>query len=241
MAAVASTSELAMDASLANQLTPQELDMTVGEYIQAQLERQVKELRGHMAENVKSFQAEAFKARQALREVAMQSVEASRNEDMEEEQALPAAGEPLSADLGAHIAAAAAAEEVESFAMVGIRGKHVGRVLKFQTAAGINKWTIGRVEDSNDHSLAGDDEVSSAHAKVVFEAKTKQFKLMDVGSTNGTFATSLVATAVKLKAKKYHTLKVDHLVTFGSTTFKWCYQPDALALAEELRKEAKKK
>ena len=68
------------------------------------LERQVKELRGHMAENVKSFQAEAFKARQALREVAMQSVEASRNEDMEEEQALPAAGEPLSADLGAHIA-----------------------------------------------------------------------------------------------------------------------------------------
>jgi len=231
-----------LDASLADNLTEQELDMTVGEYVQAQLDRRVDELRRHMQDNVASFEAEARKARQALREIAMQSVAASSHEDADDDAAAgggaPAANGVSCADLGAHIAQAAAAEGVEAFALVGIKGAHVGKVLKIQPVAGIAKWTIGRAENKNDHSLAGDDEVSSEHAKIVYETKTKQFKLMDVGSTNGTFASSLVATAVKLKARKYHTLKLDHLVTFGSTTFKWCYYADALNLANELAKDA---
>lgn len=85
----------------------------------------------------------------------------------------------------------------------------------------------------NDFCLHGDDEVSSKHAKLSYNKRSKQFQLMDVGSTNGTFATSQLVKAAKLKKNKNHPLKLGHLVTFGSTTFKWCYHADALALEAE--------
>ena len=60
---------------------------------------------------------------------------------------------------------------------------------------------------------------------------------MDVGSTNGTFASNGLVSAAKLKKKTNHVLKIDHLVTFGNSTFKWCYESDALALAEQLKSQ----
>ena len=38
----------------------------------------------------------------------------------------------------------------------------------------------------------------------------------------------------KLEKKKNHVLKVDHLVTFGGCTFKWCYHSDAVAIGGAL-------
>ena len=71
------------------------------------------------------------------------------------------------------------------------------------------------------------------HAQISFERK--QFKLMDVGSTNGTHVTNEKMSTFKLKKKKNHVLKVGHLVTFGSTTFKWCFAADADAIAEQVQ------
>jgi hypothetical protein len=224
------------------QLTEQELDMTVGDYIEANLKRQVKELRQHMKQNVAEFEEQSRKARKALRDIAMQRVAATSNDDLiEEEVAAPAVDDKgaLSADLGAHIAQAAAAEaaeEEDAFAMVGLTGVYKGHVLEFRPAAGITTWTVGR-DTTSDHSLENDGEVSGSHAEVVYDKKAKggpQFKLKDVGSTNGTWATALLTTAAKLKKNKFHPLKVDHLITFGSTTFKWCYHADALELAKDL-------
>jgi hypothetical protein len=59
---------------------------------------------------------------------------------------------------------------------------------------------------------------------------------MDVGSTNGTFATNGLGSTLKLKKKKKHVLKVDHLITFGSCTFKWCYHSEAATTAESVAK-----
>ena len=44
-----------------------------------------------------------------------------------------------------------------------------------------------------------------------------------------------LSAAVKLK-KAAHTLKLDQVVTFGSCTFKWCYQTTAVSVAESLAK-----
>ena len=119
-----------------------------------------------------------------------------------------------------------------------ITGHFAGRVFKFQPNLVQTTWTIGRTDD-NDVSLAGDDEVSSRHAQISFTKK--QFNLQDLGSTNGTFASNGLVPAAKLKKKKNHALKVDHLVTFGSCTFKWCYYADAQSLADSIAKQAQAK
>ena len=131
-----------------------------------------------------------------------------------------------------------AAADADAFALVAITGLFAGKVFKFQPNPVQTTWTIGRSDD-NDISLSGDDEVSSKHAQISFDKK--QFKLMDLGSTNGTFASNGLVAAAKLKKKKNHVLKIDHLITFGSCTFKWCYHADAQALAGSLAKQAPSK
>ena len=123
-----------------------------------------------------------------------------------------------------------AAADTDTFMLVAICGCFAGRVFKCQPSSLQRSWKIGRGYD-NDICLVGDEEVSSHHAQITFE--NEQFKLMDLGSTNGTFVTSaLVEKAAKLKKRKYHTLKIDQLVTFGSTTFKWCHHADMTLSAE---------
>ena len=112
-----------------------------------------------------------------------------------------------------------AAADTDTIVLVATRGRFAGRVFRCQPSLQTS-WNIGRGED-NDICLVGDEEVSSHHAQITFD--NEQFKLMDLGSTNGTFVTSALVKAVKLKKRRYHTLKVDQLVTLGSSTFKWCY------------------
>lgn len=190
-------------ADLAAHLTDKELDMPVAQYLQAQCDRRASQLREHMDSNIAAFEAEATKARAALREVA---TTVGRNADDVE-------GDVVQLPCGTE-------SNVDAFALLGIRGRHTGRIVKIQPTDALSTWSIGRTE-SNVICLAGDDEVSSNHAKISFVAKSMQFKLMDVGSTNGTFASSTLVTAAKLKKRTNHVLKVDHLVTIGSTTFKW--------------------
>ena len=38
------------------------------------------------------------------------------------------------------------------------------------------------------------------------------------------------------EVKSHYSAKVDHIITFGSCTFKWCYHADALSIAESLAK-----
>ena len=193
--------------------------MTVEEYLRAQCERRVDQLKRHMGSLIDSFDGEAKKARKALQDIG--------------------ASVATSADDAAGAAAAddgKAAADSDAFALVAITGLFAGKVYKFQPNPVQTSWSIGRSDD-NDVSLAGDDEVSSKHAQISFVGK--QFKLMDMGSTNGTFASNGLVSAAKLKKKKNHVLKVDHLVTFGSCTFKWCYHADAQKLADSLQKAAK--
>ena len=91
-------------------------------------------------------------------------------------------------------------------------------------------------------SLAGDEEASSKHAQVSFVCRNnrKEFKLMDVGSTNGTFVSNGLVAAAKLRKKANHVLKVDQLVTFGGCTFKWVYHADAVSIADSLNKVQQK-
>jgi len=129
---------------------------------------------------------------------------------------------------------AAAGEEAlcDPFAIVALKGRHKGRIIKLQPTAAQHTWTVGRAEGC-DICLAGDDEVSSQHAKIHFEKK--QFKLMDTGSTNGTFATNNKGCPIKLKSNKNHVLKTDMLMTFGSSTFKWCLFEDAASIAQSTK------
>ena len=119
----------------------------------------------------------------------------------------------------------------DAFALVCLRGKYSGKIFKMQPNGVQTTWTIGRSKEA-DISLAGDDEVSSKHAQIIFEKN--QFKLVDIGSTNGTFATTLIAPAAKLAKKKKHTLKVGHLITFGGGCFKWCYYTEAVTIGNTL-------
>ena len=225
-------------AALTESLTAEELEMTVAQYVQAQCDRRVEQLRRHMEGNVASFETEAKKAREALREIAASSLP-GHGYSAEEGEDGGAGGCGNAEDNGAAAAGGSLSADVEAFALLGIRGVHMGKLFKVQPSPALTSWTVGRA-DGNDLCLAGDDEVSSNHAKVVFEDKTKQFKLMDLGSTNGTFCSSTLVTAGKLKKRKYHTLKVDHLVTFGSTTFKWGFHLDALKLADEMKQDEAK-
>ena len=195
-------------------LTADELGQTVEEYLRAQCAQRVEGLKRHMDERICEFEQGVKRGRQALVEIA--------NPPATEEAPVVAAEDgPL----------------CDPFALVAIRGPRAGEIFKIEPTHAQKLWKIGR-DKSADVSLAGDDEVSSAHAQISFDRK--QFKLMDLGSTNGTFASSGLVPAAKLKKKKNHVLKVDHLVTFGSSTFKWCYHADAQTLAESLAQQAKK-
>ena len=208
---------------LSTSLTDAELDMTVEEYLRAQCERRVEQLKRHMEGLIESFDGEAKKARKVLREIGASASTADE-----------VGASATSADSAADAKAGAASD---AFALVAITGLFAGKVFKFQPNPVQNTWSVGRADD-NDVSLAGDDEVSSKHAQISFAGK--QFKLMDLGSTNGTFASNGLVPAAKLKKKKNHVLKVDHLVTFGSCTFKWCYHTDAQTLADSLAKQQPK-
>ena len=201
--------------------------MTVEEYLKRQCERRVEQLKRHMNGLVESFEGEAKKARTVLREVA---ANASSGGGSAEDN-----GGEASSTAAAAASSSTAPDQIEALALVAIRGPFAGSVYKFQPNGIQSTWSIGRSVD-NDISLSGDDEISSKHAQISFVAKDKQFKLMDVGSTNGTFASNGLVPAAKLKKKKNHVLKVDHLVTFGSCTFKWCFYRDGAALAESLAK-----
>ena len=76
--------------------------------------------------------------------------------------------------------------------------------------------------------------VSTVHCEL--ETEGNKLYITDLGSTNGTFASNGLVSAAKLKKKKNHALKVDHLITFGSCTFKWTYFEGAQALADSLAK-----
>lgn len=186
-------------------LTEAELDMTVEDYLRAQCDRRVESLKRHMDSLIDGFEGEAKHARKALRDIG-----AAAATSVDEPSG--STNSTSEADGGSKPAA-----EADAFGLVAITGLFAGKVFKFQPNPVQNTWTIGRVDD-NDISLTGDDEVSSKHAQISFSAK--QFKLMDLGSTNGTFASNGLVAAAKLKKKKNHILKIDHLITFGSCTFK---------------------
>ena len=218
-AAVASATA---NATLNDALSDAELDMTVEEYLRAQCDRRVEQLKRHMEGLIESFDGEAKKARTVLRDIGANAAgEAGASSGGAE------------AEVEAAPATTAAAAAPDAFALVALTGLFTGKVFKFQPNPVQTTWTIGRSED-NDVSLAGDDEVSSHHAQISFSQK--QFKLQDLGSTNGTFASNGLVSAAKLKKKKNHALKVDHLITFGSCTFKWTYFEGAQALADSLAK-----
>lgn len=198
--------------------------MTVEDYLRAQCTRRVDQLKQHMEGLTGGFEAEAAKGRQTLRDIATSTAR---------DTLADAAPSELAGAAAAATAAADADVLCDPFALVSMRGCHAGRIIKLQPTDAQHVWTIGRVED-NDISLTGDDEVSSSHAQITFERK--QFKLMDLGSTNGTFATNGTGQTLKLKKKKNHVLKVDHLITFGSCTFKWCYFTEAQAMVESVAK-----
>jgi len=189
--------------------------MTVEEYLRAQCTRRMEQLKRHMDGLIDSFESEAKKARTVLKDIGA-------NANAADEGSSSAVVEDTEA-------ASAEADASDEFALVAITGLFAGRVYKFRPNAVQTQWSIGRADD-NDVCLAGDDEVSSNHAQISFAGK--QFKLQDLGSTNGTFASNGLVSAAKLKRRKNHALKVDHLVTFGSSTFKWAYTDDAEKLAD---------
>merc|ERR1711957_1043274 len=109
-------------------------------------------------------------------------------------------------------------------------------IFKVQPTDSQKLWKIGR-DKAADLSLAGDEEVSSAHAQISFDRK--QFKLMDLGSTNGTVATvGNNFKGVALKKMRNHILKVNHLVTFGGSTFRWCYFSEAETVVKQAETDA---
>ena len=183
------------------ELSEEQLGQSVEEFMRDQSRQRANSLKRHVQTLIDDFGAKANKARRALRDLA--------NEAVDEDDT--------------------ACEKVDAlcdpFALVAIRGCHAGRIFKLHPIQKQQCWLIGRAEDNNEICLAGDDEVSSSHAKIIFERK--QFKLQDSGSTNGTFATNGKGSTVKLKPRKNHVLKIDHLVSFGGSTFKWCYFADA--------------
>jgi len=182
-------------------LTDAEKRMTVEEYLKSAAQTRAGDLKRHGEELVKRYDSEFKKARKTLRDVANEQVQATAEESTSGEAAA-AAAEPASAS----------DQQCDAFALVAIRGSHLGRIFKMQPSAEKKVWTVGRTAD-NDICLTGDDEVSSAHAKVAFERK--QFKLQDLSSTNGTYTTNGAGSTCKLKPRKNHMLKLDHLVSFG--------------------------
>lgn len=204
--------------------------MTVEEFLRSQMEAKKAHLKRHAESLIESFDAQAKKVKADLNGLAQESMRRASVAETSARKSAETEGAPSSSTT-TDAAAAAPAADVDAFALVCIRGLFSGKVFRVSPNDGKVKWTIGRSDD-NDLSLEGDDEVSSSHAQITFDKK--KFKLTDKGSTNGTFTTTSLASAVKLKKNKGHELKIDHLITFGSCTFKWCYHADAVALGAQL-------
>ena len=67
---------------------------------------------------------------------------------------------------------------------------------------------------------------------MTYDAKKEEYKLMDIGSSNGTYIKTDKKT-FKAPKKKNHVLKDKHLVTFGGqSTFMWCFASDAQQMAD---------
>ena len=199
-------------------LTADELGQTVEEYLRGQCGQRVKSLKRHMDEQITEFEQGVKRGRQALVEIA--------NPATEEAPAASTEGETVTVE----------GPLCDPFALVAIRGPRSGEIFKVQPTESQKLWKIGR-DKAADLSLAGDDEVSSAHAQISFDRK--QFKLMDLGSTNGTVATvGNNFKGVALKKMRNHILKVNHLVTFGGSTFRWCYFSDAETVVQQAETDA---
>ena len=193
-------------------LTADELGQTVEEYLRGQCGQRVKSLKRHMDERISEFEEGVKRGRQALVEIA--------NPATEEAPVVVTEEGPL----------------CDPFALVAIRGPRSGEIFKVEPTHSQKLWKIGR-DKAADLSLAGDDEVSSAHAQISFDRK--QFKLMDLGSTNGTVATvGNNFKGVALKKMRNHILKVNHLVTFGGSTFRWCYFSEAETVVKQAETDA---
>eukprot|EP00967_Tisochrysis_lutea_P101861 scaffold153041_cov28-Tisochrysis_lutea.AAC.1 len=180
--------------------------MTVEEYLKSAAQKRATELKRHGEELIQRYDSEFKRARQVLRDVANEQIRAATADESNSSDgaaALPG---------GVVEATAVVDQQCDAFALVAIRGTHKGRSFKIEPSSDKKVWTIGRTSD-NDICLSGDDEVSSAHAKVMFDRK--QFKLQDLSSTNGTYATNGAGSTCKLKPRKNHVLKLDHLVSFG--------------------------
>ena len=125
-------------------LTADELGQTVEEYLRAQCAQRVESLKRHMDERICEFEQGVKRGRQALVEIA--------NPPATEEAPVVAAEDgPL----------------CDPFALVAIRGPRAGEIFKIEPTHAQKLWKIGR-DKSADVSLAGDDEVSSAHAPVSY-------------------------------------------------------------------------
>eukprot|EP00308_Calcidiscus_leptoporus_P012763 CAMPEP_0119355282 /NCGR_PEP_ID=MMETSP1334-20130426/4130_1 /TAXON_ID=127549 /ORGANISM="Calcidiscus leptoporus, Strain RCC1130" /LENGTH=219 /DNA_ID=CAMNT_0007369059 /DNA_START=15 /DNA_END=674 /DNA_ORIENTATION=+ len=198
-------------------LTEAELDMTVEQFLKEQCKQRVATLKRHADDLIGRFEEDVSKARRMLLEAASQQSAA----EVASEAAEEAMEGPSASDPGQPLC--------EAFAMVAIRGIHIGRIIRLEPTDAQKSWTVGRVAEC-DICLAGDDEVSSRHAKIHFEKK--QFKLMDENSTNGTFATNGQGKTVRLKPGKNHILKENHLMSFGGSSFRWCSNTKAEEHAE---------
>lgn len=209
--------------ALLDALSKEELEMTVEAYLRAQCEKRIGTLKRHMEGKVEEFEAAAKRTRQELQDISNGINEAS------------AASENAAAD---ETAAADDSKPLsEAFCLVAFKGPHAktkagpGLIMKFEPTASKKEWAIGR-EIDNDLSLPADNEVSSHHAKVTYDAKKEEYKLMDIGSSNGTYIKTDKKT-FKAPKKKNHVLKDKHLVTFGGqSTFMWCFASDAQQMAD---------
>jgi len=196
--------------SLLASLTDAEKALTVEEFLKSAAQKRAIQLKRHGEELIQRYDTEFKQARKVLRDVANEQVRAAADESNASDitAALPTS---------AAESAAGSDQQCDAFALVAIRGTHKGRSFKIEPSANKKVWTVGRTSD-NDLCLSGDDEVSSSHAKVMYERK--QFKLQDLSSTNGTYATNGAGSTCKLKPRKNHVLKLDHLVSFGALCHK---------------------
>tara|TARA_B110001452_G_scaffold266638_1_gene274032 strand:- start:144 stop:779 length:636 start_codon:yes stop_codon:yes gene_type:complete len=202
---------------IATAFSQEELGMTVEQYLQGQCQQRVAGLKRHMNERLADFESSVKRGRQALKEIANPPAEDAEVELAPELAAAVAAKGPL----------------CDPFALVAIAGPKAGEIFKIEATEEQTVWKIGR-EKTADISLFGDDEVSSKHAQVAYQKK--QFKLMDMGSTNGTLVTTGTAKGkpIKLQPKKNHILKVNHLVRVGGSDFRWCYHSDVPTVLEQV-------
>ena len=203
---------------IATAFSQEELGMSVEQYLQAQCQQRVASLKRQMDERLGEFESSVKRGRQALKEIANPPTDDAEVELAPELATAVAAPGPL----------------CDPFALVAIAGPKAGEIFKIEATEEQTVWKIGRDPKQVDISLLGDDEVSSKHAQISYQKK--QFKLQDLGSTNGTLVTTGAAKGkpIKLQPKKNHILKVNHLVRVGGSDFRWCYHSDVATVLEQV-------